>query len=107
MTCIMRFFIVERIRGSAIPRDRAEFAKLAGADLKYKLQLEKAGKLIAGGPFLDILGDGYVLETKTLEELGEILFNSPTNLEVEREVHPLGSFADSLKGMDEMRKKRR
>jgi hypothetical protein len=103
----MRFFIIERIRGEAIPRDRQEFAKLAGADLKYKLRLEKSGKLVAGGPFLDTLADGYVLETETLEELGEILFNSPSNLEVDREVHPLGSFADSLEGMDDISKKRK
>jgi len=103
----MKFFIVERIRGSAIPRDRKEFANMAGADLNYKLQLEKNGKLVAGGPFLDSLADGYILETETLEELGEILFNSPTNLEVDREVHPLGTFADSLEGMDEIRKKRK
>jgi hypothetical protein len=103
----MRFLVVERVRGSAIPSDQSEFAKVAGDDLRYKLQLEKKGKIVAGGPFLDTLADGYILETKTLEELGEILFNSPTNLGVDREVHPLGTFEDSLEGMDELRKKRK
>ena len=103
----MRFLIVERLRESAIPSDRSEFARLAGDDLKYKLRLQREKKILAGGPFLDILADGYIVETNTLEELGEILFNSPSNLAVEREVHPLGSFADSLVGMQEIRKSRK
>lgn len=103
----MRFLVIERIRGSAIPLNPSEFAKLARDDLRYKLQLKKKKKIVAGGPFLDILADGYILETDTLEELGEIFFNSPSNLAVEREVHPLGTFADSLEGMDELRKKRK
>jgi hypothetical protein len=103
----MRFLVIERIRGNAIPSDQAEFAKLAGGDLKYKLQLERKKKIVAGGPFLDTLADGYIIETKTLEELGEILFSSPSNLAVEREVHPLGTFADSLEGMEELGKKRK
>jgi len=101
----MRFLVIEKLRGNAIPTDPAEFAKLAGDDLKYKLELERQKKIVAGGPFLDTLADGYILETDTLEELGEILFNSPGNLAVEREVHPLGDFADSLEGMKEIRKR--
>jgi hypothetical protein len=101
----MRFLVVERVRGSAIPPGQSEFAKLAGDDLGYKLRLERRKKIVAGGPFLDILASGYIIETDTLEELGEILFNSPSNLAVDREVHPLGTFKDSLEGMKEMRKK--
>ncbi|MDA4111793.1 MAG: hypothetical protein OK439_04595 [Thaumarchaeota archaeon] len=82
--------------------DSIEFAKLAGEDLKYKIDLEKNGKIVSGGPFLDIVGDFYVLETSTIEEMGEIFFESPSNLLVEREVHPLGSFKDSYEGMKEL-----
>lgn len=103
----MRFLVVERIRGSATPQKPSEFAKLAGDDLRYKLGLEKKKKIVAGGPFLDILADGYIIETDSMEELGEILFNSPSNLAVDREVHPLGSFEDSLEGMEELRQKRK
>ena len=99
----MRFFVVERVR-PGVQMKREEFAKLAGEDLKYKRKLEKEGKII-GGPFLDILADGYLLETKTLEEMGEIFFNSPINFLTEREVHPLGTFKDSLEGMDDLRSK--
>jgi hypothetical protein len=102
----MKFLVIERIRGSAIPLKQSEFAKVAGDDLKYKLQLEKKKKIVVGGPFLDTLADGYIIETDTLEELGEIFFNSPSNLSVDREVHPLGSFADSLEGMDLLRKRK-
>jgi len=84
-----------------------EFAKVAEEDLRYKLKLKKKGKIVAGGPFLDTLGDGYVLETDTVEEMGEILFASPGNFMVDREVHPLGGFADSLEGMEQLRKERK
>ncbi len=99
----MRFFVLEKVR-TGVQFDRADFVKVATADLEYKRKLEKAGKIV-GGPCLDILGDGYVLETETLEELGEIFFGSPSNLVMDREVHPLGSFKDSLEGMREPRKK--
>ena len=99
----MRFIVVERVR-AGISIDAKEFADMAAADLKYKRKLEKSGKIV-GGPCLDILADAYVLETKTIEEMGEIFFNSPTNLATDREVHPLGTFDDSLQGMKEMRKK--
>jgi hypothetical protein len=39
--------------------------------------------------------------------MGEILFNSPSNFMVEREVHPLGTFEDSLEGMKEMMRGRK
>jgi hypothetical protein len=48
---------------------------------------------------LDILGNGYVLETKTVEEMGEIFFNSPANFSIDREVHPPASFLDTHEGM--------
>jgi len=100
---LVRFVVIERMR-PGVPIDPKQFADLAAADLKYKKKLEKEGKLI-GGPCLDILADAYILETKTLEEMGEIFFNSPTNFVMDREVHPLGTFQDSLEGMKEIRKK--
>ena len=63
-------------------------------------KLQKKGKVI-GGPCLDVLSNGYILETKTIEEMGEIFFNSPANFFLDREVHPIGSFADTLEGMKE------
>ena len=89
---------------SGVTIDPKHFADIAAADLKYKRDLEKKGKLI-GGPCLDILADAYVLDTETLEEMGEIFFSSPSNLVMDREVHPLGTFKDSLEGMKEMKKK--
>ena len=99
----MRFFVMEKVR-AGLQIDPKDFAKLASADLEYKRKLEKAGKIV-GGPCLDILADGYVLKTETIEEMGEIFFGSPSNLVMDREVHPLGSFKDSLEGMKELRKK--
>jgi hypothetical protein len=96
----MRFIVMEKAK-SGVPIDPKQFADLAAADLKYKRKLEKEGKII-GGPCLDTLADAYVLETKTIEEMGEIFFNSPGNFVVDREVHPIGSFEDSLEGMKEM-----
>lgn len=98
----MRFFVVEKVR-AGVRIDPKDFMKMASDDLEYKRKLEKAGKIV-GGPCLDILGDAYVLETKTIEEMGEVFFGSPTNLVMDREVHPLGTFKDSLEGMNEMRK---
>lgn len=97
----MRFFVMERVKSGLMnPKD---MAKMASDDLKYKRKLERDGKLW-GGPCLDILADGYILETKTIEEMGEIFFNSPGNFFVEREVHPLGTFKDSLEGMNDLKK---
>ena len=100
----MRFYVVERM-GHGSPMDPKDFANLAKADLEYKRKLEKKGKII-GGPFLDIIGEGFVLETETIEEMGEIFFNSPLNFVVDREVHPLGTFKDSLEGVSELFKKK-
>jgi len=96
----MRFFVMERIR-TGVNMDSKGFAKAAAEYLKYMAKLEKKRKVI-GGPCLDVLGDGYVLETKTIEEMGEIFFNSPANFMLDREVHPLGSFLDSLEGMKQL-----
>jgi len=103
----MKFLVIERVRGSAISSDPAGFAKTATDELKYKLQLERKKKIVGGGPFLDTLGVGYILETETIEELGELFFNSPANMITDREVHPLGTFSDSLEGMGELGKKRK
>jgi len=99
----MRFFVMEKVRTGALV-DQKDFMRLASADLEYKRKLEKAGKIV-GGPCLDILAAGYVLETKTIEEMGEVFFGSPANMVLDREVHPLGTFKDSLVGMNELRKK--
>ena len=96
----MRFFVIERLR-TGVNMHSKESAKVGAEYLKYMAKLEKKGKMI-GGPCLDILANGYMLETKTLEEMGEIFFNSPANFLVDREVHPLGSFVDSLEGMKEL-----
>jgi len=96
----MRFIVVEKVK-AGLPLEQKKFVEIAAADLKYKRKLEKEGKII-GGPCLDILADAYVLETKTIEEMGEIFFASPSNFVMDREVHPLGSFKDSLEGMEEM-----
>jgi hypothetical protein len=100
----MKFLVVEKVNIGYGGAGSTDFASEAMADLKYKVNLAKKGKIVGGGPFLDTLGDCYILETKTLEEMGEILFNSPSNFFVEREVHPLGTFEDSLEGMKEMSK---
>jgi len=96
----MRFFVMERVR-TGVNMESKGFTKAATEYLKYMSKLEKKRKVI-GGPCLDVLGNGYVLETKTIEEMGEIFFNSPANFMLDREVHPLGSFMDSLEGMKEL-----
>jgi len=97
----MKFIVIERVKDVA-SQDSTKFMKHAAEDLKYKVKLQKEGKIVGGGPYLDILADCYILETKTIEEMGEIFFNSPGNFMVDREVHPIGSFEDSLEGMKEM-----
>ena len=96
----MRFYVIEKLRGG-VSLDSKESAKAAVEYLKYMAKLEKKGKVI-GGPCLDILGNGYVLETKSIEEMGEIFFDSPANFLMDREVHPLGSFLDTLEGMKDL-----
>jgi hypothetical protein len=98
---MMKFVVIEKVKDIA-SQDSGKFTKLAAEDLKYKVKLQKEGKIVSGGPYLDILADCYILETKTIEEMGEVFFNSPGNFMVDREVHPIGSFEDSLEGMKEM-----
>ncbi len=96
----MRFFVIEKVR-AGVDMTSKPAQKMGSEYLKYMAKLEKKGKVI-GGPALDILANGYILETKTLEEMGEIFFNSPANFHLDREVHPLGSFLDTLEGFKEM-----
>jgi len=98
----MKILVLEKVKGNVAVSARNEFMKLAAEDLAYKVKLKKEGKIIAGGPYLDILADCYILSVETMEEAGEIFFNSPTNFVVDREIHPLGTFEDSLEGMREM-----
>jgi len=100
----MKFLVIERIRQSIGPKDLKEFSAMAYKDSKYKVDLKKKGKIVEGGPFLDSLGVSYILETDTIEEMGEIFFNSPGNFFVDREVHPLGTFEDTLEGFQPSRK---
>jgi hypothetical protein len=95
----MKFLVIEKVRQHIGLKDQREFRKTAAKDIKYKLELKKKGKIIEGGPFLDSLGASYILETRTIEEMGDIFFNSPGNLIVDREIHPLGTFEDSLEGL--------
>jgi hypothetical protein len=78
--------------------------ELVRSEFEYLLKLEKEGKIIAGGPFLDTRAGCFILNVESVEEMGEILFNSPMNVWSEREVHPLGSVADTLEGFKEMMK---
>jgi hypothetical protein len=94
---IMRFFVMERIR-AGVDMSSKQSIEIASEYLKYMSKLEKKGKVM-GGPCLDVLANGYVLETETIEEMGEIFFDSPANFMLDREVHPLGSFLDTLEGM--------
>jgi hypothetical protein len=96
----MRFYVMEKLR-TGVMMDSKESAKKAVEYLEYMAKLEKKGR-VTGGPCLDILANGYVLETKTIEEMGEIFFNSPANFLLDREVHPLGSFSDTVEGMKEL-----
>jgi hypothetical protein len=91
---------MEKVR-TGVNMDSKESAKAAVEYLKYMAKLAKKGQVI-GGPCLDVLANGYLLETKTIEEMGEIFFNSPANFLLDREVHPLGSFKDTLDGMKEL-----
>ena len=76
--------------------------KLYKSEIEYKMKLQKKGKIVGGGPFLDVSAVCYILDVPTVEEMGEIFFNSPLNPWTHREVHPLGTFADTLAGFEEM-----
>jgi len=100
-----RFLVIVR-QGVPTPPpnspEAAQMLKLLISEFEYQLSLQKKGKIVAGGTFLDIRGGCTVLEVDSVEEMGEIFFNSPLNPWVEREVHPLGTFEDSLAGMKEV-----
>jgi len=100
----MKFLVVEKFRANALAAAESQSMDRTLDDMKYRLRLQKEKKIIEGGPFLDTLGVCYILETKTIEEMGEIFFDSPSNFYVDREVHPLGSFQDTLEGLTEMSK---
>ena len=76
--------------------------KMYRSEVEYKLKLQKEGKIVGGGPFLDITAVCYILDVPSVEEMGEVFFNSPLNVWTQREVHPLGTFSDTLEGMKEM-----
>jgi muconolactone delta-isomerase len=97
-----RFLVMGRQAGPTPPPNSPEAAKmlkLMVSEFEYEIRLEKEGKIVAGGPFLDVRGGCYVLEVDSVEEMGELLFNSPMNPWVDRIVHPLGTVQDTLEGM--------
>ena len=99
-----RFLVIER---PATPSHMAppdspegkEMMKMFESEIEYKVKLQNEGKIVGGGPFLDVGALCYILEVPNVEEMGEIFFNSPLNLWTQREVHPLGTFSDTLEGM--------
>ena len=100
-----RFLVIQRATGPTPPPNSpeiAEMAKLLVSEFEYQLKLQKEGKIVAGGSFLDIRGGCGIVEVDSVEELGEIFFNSPLNPWVDRELHPLGTIEDTLAGMKEM-----
>jgi muconolactone delta-isomerase len=75
--------------------------KMFQSDFEYKINLQKEGKIVGGGPYLDIAGMCYILDVPSVEAMGEIFFNAPMNMWMQREVHPLGTFQDTLEGVKE------
>jgi len=80
-----------------------QMMKMFESEIEYKVKLLKEGKIVGGGPFLDVSALCYILDVPSVEEMGEIFFNSPLNVWTQREVHPLGTFSDTLEGMKGMR----
>jgi muconolactone delta-isomerase len=102
-----KFLVIERMAAAAPmtspgSQEAANMLTLLRSDLEYKVRLQKEGKIVGGGPFLDVGAVCYILDVPTVEEMGEILFSSPLNPWTSREVHPLGTFADTLEGFKEM-----
>ena len=79
----------------------AQMMKMFQSEIEYKVKLQKEGKIVGGGPFLDIGALCYILDVPNVEEMGEVFFKSPLNPWTQREVHPLGTFADTLQGIKE------
>ena len=78
--------------------------KMIQSEIEYKVKLQKEGKIVGGGPFLDIGALCYILDVPNVEEMGEVFFGSPLNPWTQREVHPLGTFSDTLEGMKAMQR---
>jgi hypothetical protein len=57
----MKFLAVEKVVIGSGPTAASDFASEALEDLKYKVNLGKKGKIAVGGPFLDTIGDCYIL----------------------------------------------
>jgi len=102
-----RFLVIEKPAPPTrmVPPDSPEgrqMMKMFESEIEYKAKLEKEGKIVGGGPFLDVAALCYILDVPSVEEMGEIFFNSPLNVWTQREVHPLGAFSDTLEGMKAM-----
>ena len=102
-----KFLVIER---SAAPPpmvspdspEAMQMVKMVRSEIEYKLKLQNEGKIVGGGPFLDVGALCYILDVPSVEEMGEIFFNSPLNPWTQREVHPLGTFSDTLEGFKAM-----
>jgi muconolactone delta-isomerase len=100
-----KFLVIEK--PTSIPffspgsSEGAEMMKAMQGQFEYYTKLQKEGKIVGGGPFLDIAGLCYILDVPSVEEMGEIFFSAPLNTWMQREVHPLGTFADTLEGIKE------
>jgi hypothetical protein len=102
-----KFLVIERYSPppqmmSPGSSEGTQMLKTFQSEIEYKVKLQKEGKIVGGGPFLDVGALCYILDVPTVEEMGEIFFNSPLNLWTQREVHPLGTFLDTLEGMKGM-----
>ena len=101
-----KFLVIEKPRppqmASSDTSEGMQMMKMFQSEVEYKLKLQQEGKIVGGGPFLDINALCYILDVPSVEEMGEIFFNSPLNLWTHREVHPLGTFSNTLEGMKEM-----
>ena len=104
-----KFLVIEKpsMPTQMVPPDSPEgmqMLKMIQSEIEYKVKLQKEGKIVGGGPFLDIGALCYILDVPSVEEMGEIFFGSPLNPWTQREVHPLGTFSDTLEGMMAMQK---
>ena len=100
-----KFLVIEKPAGvppvSVDSPEGIQMMKMWQSDFEYKVKLQKEGKIVGGGPFLDVSALCYILEAPTVKGMGEIFFNAPMNLWIHREVHPIGTFQDTLEGVKE------
>jgi hypothetical protein len=102
-----KFLVIEKT-GAQLPfvgmgsPEAMQMVQLLQSEMEYKVKLQQEGKIIGGGPFLDVGSICYILDVPSVEEMGEIFFSSPMNPWTQREVHPLGTFADTLEGIKAM-----